>query len=98
RTIAQLRVAGFLAAVGGPINDVPFYDLLQARYPGVELPRIFRFVRACETGASLFLMSVSPLLFEAFGPAPVVAACGLAFAVLGAAGLRASPRAAPSPA
>ncbi len=90
RGLAQLRAASFLAAIGGPINDVPFYDLLQAAYP-VELPRIFRFVRSCETGAGLLVMAASPLLLRAFGPTPVVAGCGAAMAALGLGGLLSSP-------
>lgn len=89
-----LRWASFLAAIGGPINDVPYYDLLQARYPGIELPRIFRFVRSCETAASLLLLAVSPVLLRVFAPGPVVVFCGAAIAALGAAGLYSSRRAA----
>ncbi len=86
-TLGWLRVASFFAAIGGPVNDIPYYDLVQRDYPGVELTRILRFSRSCETGASLLVMAASPTLMSYFSPGLVVALCGLSFAVLGAAGL-----------
>jgi hypothetical protein len=91
-TLGWLRAACFFAGIGGPINDIPYYDLLQSRYPGPDLPRIYRFSRTCETGASLLLMAASPTLFASFPAGPVVAACGVIFAAIGAAGLRSTAR------
>ena len=82
-----LGAASVCAGFGGPINDVPFFDLVQRRYPVEDLPKIFRLRMAIETGALLLLMSVSPAIFRAYSPRIVLIACGLGIAALGAAGL-----------
>lgn len=87
RGLGGLAAASVLAGFGGPVNDVPFYDLAQARWRPDELPRIFRLRMASETGAAMLVMAASPRLLAAFPPAAVVMACGLAFAALGATGL-----------
>lgn len=82
-----LGVSAFAAGIGGPVNDVPFFDLMQARFPVADLPRLFRLRMAAETGAAMLVMAASPQLFRAFGAQTVLLACGAGFAALGAAGL-----------
>ena len=89
RNLAWLGVASACAGFGGPINDVPFFDLVQRTFPVEDLPKIFRLRMALETGACLLLMSLSPVLFRAFSPRTVLMACGFGIAALGAAGLTA---------
>jgi hypothetical protein len=84
-----LGAAAVLAGAAGPVNDVPFFDLVQRGYPVDELTRIFRLRMAVETGSALLLMSFSPLLLRAYSPRQVIAACGLGIAALGASGLAA---------
>lgn len=85
--LRALGAAGFWAGIGGPVNDVPFFDLVQAGWPTSELARMFRLRMSTETGAAMLVMAVSPLVFRAWPPRAVVAACGAAFLALGAAGL-----------
>ncbi len=87
RDLRWLGAASFAAAIGGPVNDVPFFDLMQARFPVADLPRLFRLRMALETGAAMLVMAASPRLFRVFPPQAVLVACGAAFAALGAAGL-----------
>ncbi|MFI5360964.1 MAG: MFS transporter [Elusimicrobiota bacterium] len=87
RSVPMLGAACVFAGFGGPINDVPFFDLVQNRYPVEELPRIFRLRMATETGAILLLMSVSPALLRVFPPQAALAYCGFSVVLLGAAGL-----------
>jgi hypothetical protein len=86
-SVPQLGAASLLAAIGGPVNDVPYFDLLQMRYSSAQLPKVYRLVKALETGAVLLLMAASPMLLRTFSPRGVIAACGLTFAALGAAGI-----------
>jgi hypothetical protein len=85
-SLTALFAACALAGFGGPINDVPFIDIVQARYPVADLPKIFRLRTALETGAGLLLFIASPLLFRAYSPGVVLASCGAAFLVVGAVG------------
>jgi hypothetical protein len=87
RGLVGLGAASVCAGFGGPINDIPFFDLVQTKFPVADLPKIFRVRMAVETGACLLLMSFSPALFRAYSPRTVLMACGLAMAALGAAGL-----------
>ncbi|HXT01234.1 MAG TPA: MFS transporter [Elusimicrobiota bacterium] len=96
-SLSWLGAASVLAGFGGPVNDVPFFDLVQRGYPIDELTRIFRLRMAVETGCSLLLMSFSPVLLRAYSPRPVIIACGLGIAALGAAGLAVHARRDPEP-
>jgi MFS family permease len=87
RSLPWLGAACVCAGFGGPINDVPFFDLVQRKYPIADLPKIFRLRMAVETGACLLIMSVSPLLFRSFSPGLVLEFCGFGIAALGLAGL-----------
>ncbi len=42
RNLAWLGAAGACAGFGGPINDVPFFDLVRRGFPIDDLPKIFR--------------------------------------------------------
>ncbi len=74
------------AGFGGPINDLPFVDMVQKLYPVREIPRMFRLRMAAETSAGLVLLAASPRIFRAWNPGPVIAFCGAAFAAFGAYG------------
>ncbi len=78
-----LAVACAWAGFGGPVNDLPFIDMIQRRHEVGEIPRLFRLRMAAETGAGLILLAASPALFRAFGPGRVVSACGALFAAFG---------------
>jgi MFS transporter, DHA3 family, macrolide efflux protein len=86
-SLKALGLASVFAGFGGPVNDVPFFDLVQRGYPIEDLTRIFRLRMAVETGSALLLMTFSPVLFRAYPPGAVLSACGLGIAALGAADL-----------
>lgn len=86
-SLGWLGAASVCAGFGGPINDVPFFDLVQRTFPIADLPKIFRLRMAIETGATMLLMALSPALFRAFSPRAVLMTCGFGIAALGAAGL-----------
>jgi DHA3 family macrolide efflux protein-like MFS transporter len=87
RSLAWLGAAAAVSAFGGPINDVPFVDIVQKLYAVEDLPKMFRLRMAVETGASLLLLAAAPALVRSFSARALVAYCGLGIAALGAAGL-----------
>lgn len=87
RSLPWLGAAAVLGGFGGPVNDVPFYDLAQARWAPDDLPRVFRLRMATETGSAMAVMALGPRLLASYPPGAVLAAGGAAFAALGLAGL-----------
>jgi MFS family permease len=87
RSLAWLGFAAAVSAFGGPINDVPFVDLVQKLYDIEDLPKIIRLRMAVETGASLLLLSAAPALVRSFSARALVAYCGVGIAAIGATGL-----------
>jgi hypothetical protein len=87
RSLTWLCAACAVAAFGGPVNDVPFFDLAQRRFETADLPKIFRLRMALETGATMLLMSLSPTLLRSFTPQAVMTCCGVGIAALGVGGL-----------
>ena len=86
-----------ITAVGGPMNDLPFYDLVQREYAIADLPRIFRIRMIFENLFTLLFMLVSPFLFHHFPIRTVIMGCGVFGLIISCYGLiKVSPD--PSPA
>lgn len=85
-SLGWLGAAAVLAAIGGPVNDVPFVDLAQRLFPVEDLPKIIRLRMAVETAASLAVLAAAPALVRRFSAPAFVAACGLGVAAVGALG------------
>ena len=86
KSFPLLLFATALTAIGGPLNDLPFMDLVQAEFGLKDLSKIFRLRMIAETFFSLLFMLISPLLFRFFPIRSVIFGCGifiLAFGVLG---------------
>jgi MFS family permease len=86
-TIGWLGAACVFAGFGGPVNDVPFVDIVQKLYPVADIPKIFRIRLAVETGAALSLLAAAPSLVAHFSARALVIFCGLGVAAFGAVGL-----------
>jgi hypothetical protein len=84
--LRSLAAACVWAGFGGPINDLPFVDLVQRLYPVREIPRVFRLRMAAETAAGLVLMSAAPWLLRRVPPRAVISGCGGIFLLFGLAG------------
>jgi MFS transporter, DHA3 family, macrolide efflux protein len=82
----MMLAAGF-AAIGGPLNDLPFTDLIQLRYSIDELPMIFRLRMALETAATLVFMLAAPTLLHVFSPKTLVGLCGFLMLFFGWIGI-----------
>lgn len=87
RSVPAVGAACLLGAIGGPVNDVPFFDLCQRLFPIDDLPRVMRLRMALETGALMLVTAASPVVFRVFGAGPTICACGLGMAALGLGGL-----------
>jgi MFS transporter, DHA3 family, macrolide efflux protein len=53
-----------MAAVGGPMNDLPHIYILQTRYEAVDLSRVVRLRMAVEFSGIFLALLSAPLLFE----------------------------------
>jgi DHA3 family macrolide efflux protein-like MFS transporter len=82
-----LMLATALTAIGGPLNDIPFVDLVQAQFPLRDLPKIFRLRMTMENLSTFVFMFLSPLLFRAFPIRSVIVGCGFFILFFGIAGL-----------
>lgn len=63
-------------AVGGPLNDLPCTDLIQAKIELKDLPKIFRLRMTLDNAAAFAFMLVSPFVFKLFAVRTVILACG----------------------
>jgi MFS family permease len=86
-TLTWVMIASALGGFGGPMNDLPFVDLMQARFSVNELARVFRLRMAIETASVLLLMLLAPTLFHFFTVRWVITFCGLSSLVVGLFGL-----------
>ncbi len=87
RTIPWVMVVSALSGFTGPMNDVTFVDLVQARFPVADLTRIFRLRMAVDMAATLTFMLASPVLFKLLSVRIVIALCGVVWIASGAYGL-----------
>lgn len=76
-------ITGFV----GPMNDIPYYDLVQELFPLNSLPNIFRVKIISETAFCLAVMLVAPSLFRLFSPSVVIAGAGIGYFLIGVTGL-----------
>lgn len=86
-SVPTLMLAAGFTAIGGPLNDLPFVDLIQSRYRIDEIPAVFRLRTVLDTAATLIGMLLSPKLFALFSIPVVVGACGALTLLVGAVGL-----------
>jgi MFS family permease len=82
-TRAVLLASAALAASGGPVTDVGFAGMVQNRYEGHALARVYRANQAVMWAAIFALFFASPALFRLAGIVPVFVACALTIGVGG---------------
>jgi DHA3 family macrolide efflux protein-like MFS transporter len=92
-TLPWLMLAAAFAAIGGPLNDTPFSDLVQERFELHELTRVFRLRLACETFFILLFLLAAPVLLIYLHVSTLIRLCGTLMLILGIYGhLRVEPR------
>jgi MFS transporter, DHA3 family, macrolide efflux protein len=85
-TIPWIVAACAFTGFAGPMNDLAFVDLIQARFPINEMTKVFRLRLAIETASTLLFMLMSPTLVTWFGVRGVIAMCGIAWMSSGVIG------------
>ena len=85
-SIPLLMLVAAITAVGGPMNDIPFTDLVQVQFPLRDLTKVFRLRMTLETLFTLLLMLASPFLFRMFGVRNVILWCGVFTFLFGLSG------------
>ncbi|MBV8915261.1 MAG: MFS transporter [Acetobacteraceae bacterium] len=82
-----LAAAAALGAAGGPMKDIPLAVLRQTRLPAADMAAGMRAYMAANAAGMLVALLIAPSLLRAFGTIPVIVACGVLLAGVGAAGL-----------
>jgi DHA3 family macrolide efflux protein-like MFS transporter len=85
--IFLVMVSAAICGFGGPMNDLPFTDLIQASYPVSEMPKVFRFRMAVETGSTLVCTSLAPLLLKIVSVRSMIGICAGFAILMGSLGL-----------
>ncbi len=85
--VAALAGAAALAAVGGPMKDIPVAVLRQTRLAPEDLGAGMRAYIAANSAGVLVAMLLAPVLLHRVGTAPVMLGCGALLAATGGAGL-----------
>lgn len=85
--IEHMMLACALAAVGGPMTDLGFVNLVQAHFRGADIARIFRFSMAMAYGCLLIVFLISPALFRQFSVVSVVMSCAVIILLASAGGV-----------
>ncbi len=80
--------ASGLAAVGGPMQDIPIAVLRQTAVSRGDVPATMRAMMASSQVGVLAALVLAPLLVAVLPLAGVIGLCGLAILVIGAEGLR----------
>jgi hypothetical protein len=84
--LRALAAACVWAGFGGPINDLPFVDLVQRRYAVGDIAPLFRLRMALETASGLALMSAAPRVLRWLPASALLEGAGLLFVAFGAVG------------
>jgi len=71
-----------LSAVGGPMNDTPFLELIQDRFSHRSLPAVVRLRMVGDALCTLFFTLASPLMFSVFGVRGAIGILGAFCAIL----------------
>ena len=82
-----LAAGAAVAAIGGPMKDIPFAVLRQTRLAARDLAAGVRAYIATSSAGSLAAMLIAPVLLERFGPGAVILLCGATMMVTGLIGL-----------
>ena len=85
--LPALMAAAALAAIGGPMKDIPTAVLRQTELPPAEIASAMRAFMVVSYGGTLVAMLLAPTLARVFGPAGFVVVCGFGLGTLAAWGL-----------
>jgi DHA3 family macrolide efflux protein-like MFS transporter len=85
--LPALMAASAVAAIGGPLKDIPTAVLRQTELPPGDIAAAMRAFMVASYGGTLVAMLVAPTLAHALGASRLVVLCGLSLGALAAFGL-----------
>lgn len=86
-SIASIGLFSAICAIGGPMNDTPFIEIVQDRFKVKDQVKIFRLKMVFENIFMLLFTVLSPFVFNQFGIRIGIAVCGLGCVLSVAIGL-----------
>jgi MFS family permease len=87
--VPLMMAAAALAALGGPVSDVPMATLRQTAFAPGDVAAVYRLSIVCDHGGVLLATALAPGLLAEAKPAQVILACGVAMVAVALLGLRA---------
>jgi DHA3 family macrolide efflux protein-like MFS transporter len=85
--IHEMMLCCAFAAIGGPMTDLGYVNMIQDHFRGINIARVHRFGMATSYAALLVVLLVSPGLFQLFSVEGVVLACAMVILISGLIGL-----------
>jgi hypothetical protein len=85
-TIPLVMLAAAVGGFSGPMNDLGFIDMMQAKFPVKDITKIFRLRMAVESAATLVCTLVSPWIIHVTSVRTMIIGCGVAWIISGALG------------
>lgn len=86
QNLHQMMIACAIAALGGPMTDLAYVNLVQTHFRGVDVARVFRYSLAIGHGCLLLVLVSSPSLFKLSSVTTVIASGAVLIFLLGAVG------------
>ena len=86
-SIASIGLFSAICAIGGPMNDTPFIEIVQDRFKVKDQVKVFRLKMVFENIFMLLFTVLSPFVFNQFGIRIGIAVCGLGCVLSVAIGL-----------
>jgi len=86
-SLGWAMLAAAFPAIGGPLNDMPFFDLVQTQFQVKDLAKVFRLRMALENGATLIVMLAAPLILKMISVNVLIVVCGGTMVLAGVCGL-----------
>ena len=76
-----------LAAIGAPISNIPFLNILQADFAPDDIARVYRLRMIVEWGSIAVALVLSPVLISAIGTSRLIELAGIAVGLVGIVGM-----------
>jgi hypothetical protein len=87
-----MMFASAIAAIGGPLADLGYVNLIQSRCRDRDVARVFRYIMALGNGSLLVVFLASPKLFELLSVPTVILSSAILILVSGLVGFAFSPK------
>lgn len=86
-TLPEMMAWAAIAAVGAPMSNIPFLNILQADFSQSDIGRLYRLRMVAECGGIAAILTIAPTLLSLLTTANVIALCGLSVGFVGLIGM-----------